>query len=79
MKQSCRITCLVPASQPSLPPPVSTADGQQAQMAAVSADTEASGRRHKRLQLQINILTLAAHASKPSVSAESAAKRPDVS
>lgn len=58
MKQSCRIICLVPASQPSLRPPVSTADGQQARMATVSADTEASGRRHKLLQLQINILTL---------------------
>lgn len=58
MKQSCRITCLVSASQPSLPPPVSTADGQQARMAAVSADTEASGRWYKLRPLQINILTL---------------------
>lgn len=54
----CWITCPMPASQPFPPSPVSTANRQQARMAAASADTEASGRRHKLRRLQINTLTL---------------------
>lgn len=63
MKQSCPEPAFPPSSQP---PP---ADWQQVGTAAVSANTEVSGRPRQRGQPQIkHANTLAAHASKPSVS-----------